>query len=137
MPGESQPEAAIAVLFTHQIDGSDDLARIVFEAEGPDPDVAARDGGEGDVAVIGERGVGGIGPGNGAREVADNVPVREEELGLGRVFEGKGLEQQPDGFEGRGHLFLCGARYLPPFRSDNANNLARAKGSDCGCRSFS
>jgi hypothetical protein len=63
------------------------------------PFVAALDGWERDVAVVGESAVGGVGPGNIWVEMVDDLPVGKEALGLLRVGELERAEEEARGVE--------------------------------------
>ena len=74
-----------------------------FEAEGPDPLPAALDGRQRNVADVGERAVGRIGPGNDVLEVAHDLPLRKQGLNLRRVFERERLENEARGLARGSH----------------------------------
>jgi hypothetical protein len=73
------------------------------EAEGPVPLVAAGYGRKGDVAVVGEGSVGGVGPGDACGEEADDLPMRKDTLGLPGIGESERVEDEARGFDGRDH----------------------------------
>ena len=63
------------------------------------PFVAALDGRERDVAVVGESAVGGVGPGNDGVEMLDDIPLGKEQLGLQRVAELERAQEEAPGVE--------------------------------------
>jgi hypothetical protein len=76
-----EPVAAIVVAL-HEADGADDLTGRSFKAQGPVPLFAARDGGKSVIAVPVDGGVRRERPRNLGVEVANDLPLREEQLDL-------------------------------------------------------
>jgi hypothetical protein len=94
LPRNAEPEAAIiAVAFAEQ-DGSYVVLGRLFESQRPVPLVAATDGREGDVAIVGEGSVGGVRPRHDGVQQPDDLPVGKETLGLGRVGELEGTQDE-------------------------------------------
>ena len=112
LPLGRDPEATVVVFAAAEADGSDDLIGIFFEAQGPVPLVATRDGGQGGVAVIAERAAGRIGPGDDGVEILHDFPIGEERLDLLGVGELEGAQAEAEGFEGgiQGGLQVTGNR---------------------------
>lgn len=63
------------------------------------PFVAALDGGERDVTIVGESAVGGVRPGNDGVEMLDDLPLGKETLGLRRVGELERAQEESPGVE--------------------------------------
>jgi hypothetical protein len=94
VPWQAEPEAAIIGLALDERDGSDVVLGGLLESQRPVPFVAALDGGERCVAVVGESSVGGVGPGDDGVQQPDDLPVGKEALGLGRVGELEGAQDE-------------------------------------------
>jgi hypothetical protein len=94
LPWNAEPEAAVIEVAFAEQDGSYVVFGRVFESEGPVPLVAATDRREGDVAIVGEGSVGGVRPGNDGVQEPDDLPVGKETLGLGRVGELEGTQDE-------------------------------------------
>ncbi len=99
VPWEAKPEAAIVGFRFMQTDCADVLLGRLLQSQRPLPLVAAFDGGERDVAVVGESAVGGVGPRNDGVEMLDDLPLGKEHLGLLRIGELERAQEEARGVE--------------------------------------
>jgi len=86
-----------------EADAADDPIRIGLEAERPDPFVAALDCRQRDIPEKLAGAIRWIRPGHDARQVADDLPMREQPLHLFGVGELQRLQEQAGCLEGRRH----------------------------------
>ncbi len=103
MPWEAKPEAAIVGPGAMQADGADVLLGRLFESKRPLPLVAALDGRERNVTIVGKSAVGGVRPRNDGVEMLDDLPVGKKQLGLLRIGELERAQEEARGveFDGR------------------------------------
>ena len=99
VPWEAKPEAAIVGLPLMQADGADVLLGRLFESNRPLPLVAALDGRERNVTIVGKSAVGGVRPRNDGVEMLDDLPLGKEQLGLLRVGELERAQEEAPGVE--------------------------------------
>ena len=94
VPGQSQPEPAVDLLPFQQRDAADQLLWFRFQSKRPMPLVSASHRGEGYIPIVGAGAVWRIGPGNAFREIANDLPMRKQELRLLRIGELQGKQQE-------------------------------------------
>lgn len=104
MKGGIEPEAAIvAFIFLVEVDATNDAARSGFRADTPTPTITTGDRRESDVPKEGERAIGRIGPWHALGHIADDFPLRKDELDLRSVGEFERAKEEASGFERRNH----------------------------------
>jgi hypothetical protein len=112
LPRRSHPETAIDGFILVQTDASDQLLGIRFESQRPIPALATLHFREGNITAESQRAVRRIGPGNGFREVPDNIPMRKNVLDLLNIRHLERAEDQPEGGQNRKHVWILSACIL-------------------------
>ena len=120
MPRQAEPEAAIVGCIFVQRDYADVVFRRLLQSKGPMPFVPTLDCRESCVAIEGECAVGGIRPWNNSVQIFDDLPLREEQLGLRGIGKLKRPQEKArsvefDGLDMCGHWqqYMSGARWTP------------------------
>ena len=108
LPGSAEPETSIFIFFFAQINAADNLVGIGFEAQRPMPRFAAFFRRKRHVANEVKGPVSWIGPGHMRCQVANDFPVRKENLDLFGVPEVERAQQKPRCFERRCHRVCLG-----------------------------
>ena len=103
VPGQAQPETAIVGFTTEEADRSDQLVRDRFQAKRPGPFVSPRDSGQCDVTIKLESAIGWIRPRHSVSDIANNLPMRKQNLSLLGVRQFQRTQDQPGCFQDWNH----------------------------------
>jgi hypothetical protein len=95
------------------------------------PFFAALHRGQSGVAVVDERAIVGIRPGNVVREELDDSPMREDALHLFRVREFKRAQDEAGGFELRDHFSIVASWLKQRWRPEGLHRFSHSEQSYC------